>query len=79
MTEERSHPDTDGVTDPLVSRTYRESAQERVPDALDRAVLQQARQNAGNRYSRSVIWLRPAPRKRLQTSRPSTSQSTCWW
>ncbi len=59
MTEERSHPDTDGVSDPLVSRTYRESAQERVPDALDRAVLQQARQNAGNRYSRSVIWLRP--------------------
>ena len=59
MTNERSHPDTDGVTDPLVSRTYRESASERVPDALDRAVLQQAKQNASKPYSRSIIWLRP--------------------
>ncbi len=59
MTKERSHPDTDGVTDPLVSRTYRESASERVPDALDRAVLQQAKQNASKPYSRSIIWLRP--------------------
>jgi len=59
MTKERSHPDTDGVTDPLVSRTYRESASERVPDALDRAVLQQAKQNASKPYSRSIVWLRP--------------------
>ena len=59
MTNERSHPDTDGVTDPLVSRTYRESASERVPDALDRAVLQQAKRNASKPYSRSIMWLRP--------------------
>ncbi len=59
MTKERSHPDTDGVTDPLVSRTYRESASERVPDALDRAVLQQAKQDSSKPYSRSIIWLRP--------------------
>ena len=59
MTEERSHLDTDGVSDPLVSRTYRESAAERVPDALNQAVLRQAKQNASSRYSRSVIWMRP--------------------
>jgi hypothetical protein len=59
MTEERSQADTDGVTDTLVSRTYRESASERVPEALDRAVLRQARHNSSQRYSRSVIWLRP--------------------
>jgi len=59
MTKERSHPDTDGVTDPLVSRIYRESASERAPDALDRAVLQQAKQNASKPYSRSIMWLRP--------------------
>ncbi len=59
MTEERSQADTDGVTDTLVSRTYRESASERVPEALDRAVLKQARHHSSQRYSRSVIWLRP--------------------
>ncbi len=57
MTEERLH--SDSVGDTLVSRTYRESAVERVPDELDQAVLQRARQHSSNRYSRSVIWLRP--------------------
>ena len=59
MTEERSHTDTDGVSDPLVSRTYRESAAERVPDALNQAVLRQAAQNVSSRYSRAVFWMRP--------------------
>lgn len=57
MTEERSH--SDGVRDTLVSRTYREAAVERVPDDLNQAVLRRARQHSRNRYSRSVIWLRP--------------------
>lgn len=57
MTEERSN--SDSVEDALVSRTYRESAVEQVPDELDQAVLQRARQRSGNRYSRSVVWLRP--------------------
>lgn len=59
MTEERSQADTDRVTDTLVSRTYRESASERVPEALDRAVLRQAKHHSSQRYSRSIIWLRP--------------------
>ncbi len=57
MTEERSN--SDNVEDALVSRTYRESAVEQVPDELDQAVLQRARQRSSNRSSRSVVWLRP--------------------
>ena len=57
MTEERSH--SDSVRDTLVSRTYREAAVERAPDDLNQAVLRRARQHSSNRYSRSVIWLRP--------------------
>jgi hypothetical protein len=57
MTEERSH--SDSVRDTLVSRTYREAAVERAPDDLNQAVLLRARQHSSNRYSRSVIWLRP--------------------
>ena len=59
MTEERSNIDTDGVADPLVSQSYRESAAEITPPALDQAVLRQARREGGSRYSRSVLWLRP--------------------
>ena len=59
MTEERSKIDTDGVADPLVSQSYRESAAEITPPALDQAVLRQARREGGSRYSRSVLWLRP--------------------
>ena len=59
MTEERSQTDTDGVADPLVSRTYRESAAERTPPALDQAVLRKARREGTSRYSRSMLWLRP--------------------
>ena len=59
MTEERSN----NVTDPLVSRTYRESANETAPEALDDAVLRKATQaatpNAWDRYSKSIHWLRP--------------------
>ncbi len=59
MTKERSHTDTDGVADPLVSRTYRESAAESTPPELDEAVLRRARRDDGSRYSRSILWLRP--------------------
>ena len=59
MTEKRSHTDTDGVADPLVSRTYRESAAESTPPALDQAVLREATRAGDSRYSRSIMWLRP--------------------
>ena len=59
MTEERSN----NVSDPLVSRAYRESANETAPAALDDAVLRDAKQavsgNAWDRYSKSIHWLRP--------------------
>ncbi|MFQ5609491.1 MAG: hypothetical protein ACE5F8_04395, partial [Woeseiaceae bacterium] len=59
MTEERSNPDND----PLVSRLYRESATETVPDAVDNAVLREAGRAASggawDRYSKSIQWLRP--------------------
>jgi hypothetical protein len=59
MTEKRSQPEFDDVGDPLVSRSYRDIASEKVPAELDQAILQQARRNVGNRTSKSVIWLRP--------------------
>jgi hypothetical protein len=47
------------VKDPVVSQRYREIADEQAPDALNQAVLREARQQPGRRYSRSVSWLRP--------------------
>lgn len=49
----------DDVKDELLSRTYRESAIETAPDALNHAVLKEARRAASSRYSRNVHWLRP--------------------
>ena len=59
MTEHRSTPDIDGLGDPLVSSAYRESAAERAPDALNRSVMQQAREQVRTRFFRPVAWLRP--------------------
>jgi len=59
MTERRSTPDIDGIDDPLVSSTYRESAAERTPDALNQSVMQLARERAAKRLLRPVVWLRP--------------------
>jgi len=59
MTEHRSTPDIDGPGDPLVSSAYRESAAERAPDALNRSVMQQAREQVRTRFFRPVAWLRP--------------------
>ena len=59
MSEQRSNNESD----PLVSALYRESAQEAAPDALNEAVLREARKAASrtgwSRYSRSIHWLRP--------------------
>ena len=59
MTEERSNSEND----PLVSRAYRDTATEKTPQALDDAVLREARQavsgSAWLRYPKSIHWLRP--------------------
>ena len=59
MSNERPSPDSNGVTDPAVSQAYRETADERVPAELDRAVLNTAADAARPRYARSIAWLRP--------------------
>ena len=58
MTDKRPNQESD----PLVSRLYRESAQETAPPALNDAVLAEARRAANDgrsKYSRSIAWLRP--------------------
>jgi hypothetical protein len=57
MTEERQK--TAAVVDEAVSDTYREIAQERVPEYLDRAILDKAARAARPRYARSRAWTRP--------------------
>lgn len=59
MSNERPSPDNNGVTDPVVSQAYRETADECVPAELDRAVLNTAADAARRRYTRSIAWLRP--------------------
>ena len=59
MTEEQSTPDTAGEKDALVSETYREIANERVPEHLNSAILKQAAGAAQPRYSRLMNWTRP--------------------
>ncbi len=59
MSNERPGPDNDDVSDSIVSQAYRETAQERVPAELDRAVLRRAAAAARPRYARSIVWLRP--------------------
>jgi len=58
MSNERRHPDN--PSDPLVSRTYRESSDERTPEHLDHVVLNEARKAAKPGYATTISWLRPA-------------------
>ena len=57
MTDERNKPAS--IVDETVSRTYREIADERAPEHLDRAVLAEASRAARPRYARSRAWTRP--------------------
>lgn len=59
MTKERSPTGTNGVTDPLVTDTYREIATERTPASINESLLRQARAHAGSAYAHSLLWLRP--------------------
>ena len=59
MTEERKNLDSIGETDALVTRTYRDVANERAPDHLNQAVLKEAASTARPRYSRLINWTRP--------------------
>ncbi len=59
MSEDRNNPDFVAESDPLVTRAYREVADERVPDKLNQAVLRQAAAAGSTRYWRSRSWTRP--------------------
>ncbi len=58
MSNERYRPDD--MTDPIVSGTYRELADERTPEHLDHVLLNEARSAAQQRHRRTISWLRPA-------------------
>jgi len=58
MTEEQHTRETVDM-DALVTRTYREIADERVPEHLDRSILKEAAREARPRYSRAIAWTRP--------------------
>jgi len=57
MTEERTQ--SDARADTLVSQAYRDLANERTPEHLDRTVLRAAAKEARPRYSRFIAWTRP--------------------
>ncbi|NOR35373.1 MAG: hypothetical protein GQ577_01365 [Woeseiaceae bacterium] len=57
MTEERNQ--TDARADTLVSQAYRDLADERTPEHLDRTILMAAAKAARPRYSRFIAWTRP--------------------
>ena len=57
MTEERNQ--TDARADALVSQAYRDFADERTPEHLDRTILRAAAKAARPRYSRFIAWTRP--------------------
>jgi hypothetical protein len=57
MTEERNQSGAE--TDVLVSQAYRDIADERTPDHLDRTILRAAAKEARPRYARSIAWTRP--------------------
>jgi len=58
MSNERRHQDD--LSDPLVSRTYRDLSDERTPEHLDHVVLNEARKAAKPGYVGTISWLRPA-------------------
>jgi len=59
MTEERNTRQSGAETDPLVTRTYRETADEQTPEHLNRAILKEAEKAARPRYRRFTSWTRP--------------------
>ncbi len=59
MTDERNKMDTDAETDAAVTQAYRETRDERIPESLNRAILDQAAKAARPRYSRIRLWTRP--------------------
>lgn len=58
MSNERRNQDD--LSDPLVSRTYRDLSNERTPEHLDHVVLNEARKAAKPGYVWNISWLRPA-------------------
>ena len=55
MSDERSN----GISDPVVSETYRDAATERAPASLNEAVLRNAAAHAKKGYAHSMLWMRP--------------------
>ncbi|MBT8099750.1 MAG: hypothetical protein KJO82_08370 [Gammaproteobacteria bacterium] len=47
------------VRDPIVTERYRDIAGETTPEALNQAVLREARQQMSGQYSRNISWMRP--------------------
>jgi len=59
MTEERNDRNTDTETDAAVTQAYRDTANERTPESLNRAILERAAKAARPRYSQLRLWTRP--------------------
>lgn len=59
MSNERSNPDSADDGDRLVSAIYRDLANERTPQALNKSILRQATAASKQGYLRSVSWMRP--------------------
>jgi hypothetical protein len=59
MTDERNITETAVDVDETVSRTYREIADECVPEQVNEAILAQSRKATRPRYARSRAWTRP--------------------
>jgi hypothetical protein len=59
MTDERNRIDSGADTDTGVTQAYRDTKDERAPEALNRAILDQAAKTAQPRYSRVRLWTRP--------------------
>jgi len=59
MTDERNRIDPGAKAEAIVTEAYRDTTDERAPDALNRAILDQAARAARPRYSRIRLWTRP--------------------
>jgi len=59
MTDERNSIDSGAETDAGVSEAYRDTTEDRTPESLNRAILDQAAKAARPRYSRLILWTRP--------------------
>lgn len=59
MTDERNTKDSGAETDAGISKAYRDTTNERTPESLSRAILDQAVKAARPRYSRLRSWTRP--------------------